>query len=143
MYLGRQILTLALALLITGCASLGINNTEPERLNGLSPRNLSAGECGLFVWKADQAKSFILFAENKTAAFYRDSREVTLMRAPNDDIPNKLNFLDLSGQEISLILLDAHSFQDSTRYKSGRLISKDMNGWDIVTPVVGLYSCKT
>ncbi len=143
MYFGRQILTLSLALLISGCASLGTSKAEPERRDGLSPRNLSAGECGLFVWKADQAKNFILFADDKSAALYRDSREVALTRAPNDDIPNKLNFLDSSGEEISLILLDAHSFQDSTRYKSGRLTSKDTNGWDIVTPVVGLYSCKT
>ena len=143
MHHGRHIFAVALSLLISGCASLGTSKSEPQLRNGLSPRKLSSGECGLFVWKADQAKTFILFADNKSAAFYLDGREVALTRAPSDDIPDKLNFLDSSGQNISLILLDAHSFQDSTRYKSGRLTSLDNNGWEIVTPVVGLYSCKT
>lgn len=128
---------------LSGCTSLGTNKAEPEGRDGLSPRKLSAGECGLFVWKADQAKTFILFADNKSAALYRNDQEVILTRALNDDIPNKLNFIDPSGQDISVILLEANSFQDSTRYKSGRLTSLDNNGWEIVTPVVGLYSCKT
>lgn len=143
MHLGHYIAVLVFIPLISGCASLGAPKAELEGRNGLSPRELSLGECGLFVWKADQTKTFILFADDQGAALYRDGDEIVLSRTSNDEVPSEYNFIDSTGHTISLTLLEAQSFQDSTRYKSGRLTSLDSNGWDIVTPVVGLYSCRT
>lgn len=142
MHLGFHITAIAFMGLLVGCASVGTPKAAQTDRTGLSPRNLSAGECGLFVWKADQAKTFILFADQKSAAMYKDGAEVALRPAANNIRTERL-FTDANGENVSLSLSQAQSFQDSTRYKSGRLARLDANGWEIVTPVVGLYSCKT
>lgn len=143
MHLSYHIAAIAFVSLVTGCASLGTTKAESEDRIGLSPRNLSAGECGLFVWEANQAKTFILYADKVSVAYYNEGAELALTRVLNANDSTELEFVGPNGQNISLSLLDAQSFQKSTRYRSGRLASRDSSGWDIVTPVVGLYSCNT
>lgn len=142
MHLSFHITAIIFMGIVAGCASIGPPKAAQTDRTGLSPRNLSVGECGLFVWKADQAKTFILFADQQGAAMYKEGIEVALKSVANN-IPTERVFTDPMGGKVALSLGEAQSFQDSTRYKSGRLTRLDANGWEIVTPVVGLYSCKT
>ena len=108
---------------------------------GLTPRNLSPGDCGLFVWKADRAKTFILYAGPDKAALYRNGAEEELSLGAGIGSTER-SFVDSNGQGLSLSLFEPQESEQGTRYKSGRLDSKDQNGWDVVIPVVGLHSCK-
>ena len=136
------IISLGLCIGLSACATLDTNIPVDEQRIGLSPRNLSAGECGLFVWKADQSKTFILFADQDKASLYRDGAEVDLSIASGSLAPNERKFVDQNGQIFSLSLLDAQEIENSTRYKAGRLISTTQQGWEHVTPVVGLFTCQ-
>ncbi len=136
------IISLGLCIFLSACATLDSRPPEDEQRIGLSPRNLSAGECGLFVWKADQSKTFILFADQDKAILYRDGVEVDLGIASGVLNQNERKFVDQNGELLSLSLLDAQEIENSTRYKAGRLISTTEQGWEQVTPVVGLFTCQ-
>jgi len=137
-----RLIFLILAICLTGCASFdGVTKPKTER-TGLTPRKLSPGDCGLFVWKADSAKTFILFADQNEAALYRNGSEVVLTPIANTGSPNDRMFTDPEGETLTLSLLSPQSIDGSTRYKSGRLTGRDTNGWDIVIPIVGIFTCQ-
>lgn len=143
MLLYSKIIAASLMGLLTGCATLETTEgPQTERL-GLTPRVLAPGDCGLFVWKADQAKTFILYADQKSAVFYQNGIESVITPAEKTDIPTERLFTDSKGEKMSLSLREAQTFQESTRYKSGSITNLDANGWETVIPVVGLYSCQT
>lgn len=147
MHLCSKIITVSLMGVLmgplTGCASLGATADPKTERVGLTPRILASGDCGLFVWKADQAKTFILYVDNKNAVFYQNGSETVITPAEKADIPTERLFTDSNGQKMSLSLREAQTFQESTRYKSGSITNLDANGWETVIPVVGLYSCQT
>lgn len=139
------ILISVFAMAMTGCETLETATSESalqkETRIGLSPRNLAPGDCGLFVWKADQAKTFILYTDQDSAALYRNGAEEALSLGLTLGSTER-TYVDSNGQSLSLSLFEPQDTEQGTRYKSGRLESKDQNGWDVVTPVVGLYSCQ-
>ena len=93
------------------------------------------------MWKADQAKTFILYTDQDSAALYRNGAEEALSLGLTLGSTER-TYVDANGQSLSLSLFEPQDTEQGTRYKSGRLESKDQNGWDVVTPVVGLYSCQ-
>ena len=135
-----RLLWMLLTITVTACATLE-PKPDDDRI-GLTPRKLSSGECGLFVWKADRAKTFILYADQKSAALYRNGSEVELSFASNTNSSTERVFLDPAGQTLSLSLLEPQSIEQIIRYKAGRLSSQDENGWETVIPVVGLFTCQ-
>ncbi len=130
--------------LLSGCAALDIAKTAPEaKPSGLSARTLSAGDCGLFVWAADRAKTFTLFASESEAALYKEGTEIGLTEE-NPALPSATSreFMDASGAAYTLTLLSPQEIEGGTRYKTGRLVSLDDEGWERVIPIVGLYACQ-
>ena len=144
MHFGQKLITISLmsALMLTGCATLDAADEPQAERNGLTPRKLSSGDCGLFVWKADQAKTFILYDDANSAVFYQNGVETVITSIEQNDIPTQRSYIDANGQSTFLALREAQSFQESTRYKSGHITSLDANGWETVTPIVGLFSCQ-
>jgi len=138
-----RFLFIILTIWLTGCANIETPAKSQSEPTGLTPRTLLPGDCGLFVWKADSAKTFILFADQNTAALYRYGTEMSLTPIANTGSPNDRMFVDSNGQNLTLSLLSPQSIEGSTRYKSGRLSSRDSNGWDTVIPVVGLFTCRS
>jgi hypothetical protein len=51
-------------------------------------------------------------------------------------------FIDVSGAAYTLTLLSPQKIDGGTRYKTGRLVSLDDEGWERVIPIVGLYACQ-
>ena len=94
---------------LSGCATL----TKPEPKStlseiadkALSANALSAGECGLYVWKADAAKTFLLFAGPTGVSYMKDGQEMSLTEQ-NPVVPPQREriFMDTSGQSLNLTL---------------------------------------
>lgn len=143
MHLCLKIITASFIGFLAGCATVDTASVPQTERIGLSPRTLASGDCGLFVWKADQAKTFILYVDQKKAVFYQNGQETIITPADKTDIRTERLFTDKNGQKMSLSLREAQTFQESTRYKSGSITNLDANGWETVIPVVGLYSCQT
>lgn len=147
MHLGLKIIKISLVGVLmgalTGCASIEAATLPQTERNGLTPRTLAPGDCGLFVWKANQAKTFILYADQKSSVYFHNGIETVITRGEKTDIPTELKFIDANGRKMSLSLYEAQTFIKNTRYKSGSIITLDENGWEKFTSVVGLYSCQT
>ena len=135
-----RLLLILLILAVTGCATL---ETKLDDRIGLTPRKLSPGDCGLFVWKADQSKTFVLYADREAAALYRNGSEVELSFEPNENNQTERIFLDPDGQTLSLSLFESQTIEQTTQYRAGQLSSRDAKGWETVIPVVGLFTCKS
>jgi hypothetical protein len=133
---------LALGLLLASCATTAKDAPLPMA-TGLSEKTLAAGECGLYVWTADSAKTFMLFAAQSRVTYLKNGIEVSLTEK-NPTIPpsSSRKFMDENGQALSLTLLSPQQIDEGTRYKSGRMTSLSDDGWEKVVPVVGFYACQ-
>lgn len=124
------------------------SKSAPSSADSLTPRNLSPGECGLFIW-AGEARSFILFSQNgQSAVFAKDGREIPLTPTPADisgDLYGQIpvqNFTDTQGVTYSLALSTEDNIDGGIRYSSGTWRYKDKDGWDVLQPVYGLSTCQ-
>ena len=132
---------LALGLLLAGCATLA-PQSETE-MPAFSGKTLAPGECGLYVWTADAAKTFTLFASPSEITYLQAGRDMPLTeKSPTTPPSINREFIDSDGKRLSLTLLSPQDIDGGTRYKSGRLVSLSEDGWEKVVPIVGLYACQ-
>lgn len=145
-------LVLSLCLVSTGLAACATKAPKPVKptpsspsseMPGLDARKLSPGECGLFVWTADAAKTFTLFAGDTQIAVNKDGEEVILTeKNPTDPPALSREFMDADENLYRLTLLAPNPIEGGTRYGAGRLMSLDEEGWEKVVPVIGLTACQ-
>ena len=136
-----RILLLALGLVLASCATLTTNNKKEQV--SISGKTLAAGECGLYVWTADAAKTFTLFATPSELSYFKDGIAVALTeKNPTTPPATSRVFMDSAGKSLNLTLLSPQDIEGGTRYKAGRLTSLSEDGWEKVVPVVGLYACQ-
>lgn len=134
---------LAFGLLLASCATTSKEGPVPT-VEGLSSKVLAAGECGLYVWTADAAKTFTLFAARSGITYLEDGKEVSLTeKNPIEPPASSRKFMDNNGKALTLTLLSPQQIDEGTRYKSGRLISLSDDGWEKIVPVVGFYACQS
>jgi len=132
---------LALGLILVGCATTA--KDEPKTDPALSAKTLAAGECGLYVWTADEAKTFTLFAGASDISYLKAGKAIKLLeKNPTTPPAQARKFVDDNGKAIMLTLLSPEQIDGATRYKAGRLTSLSEDGWETVIPVVGLYACQ-
>lgn len=151
-----RLLALISMAILTGCASLDDPDGRTQFLpsasttlkGDLAPRQLSVGECGLFVWSGDFARNFILFSNsrNNEGAWVSENGEERLTLVATDGVPTQGQYPETvyttsSGKRLSLSLHRAQSITRGTRYKSGTLTETTPEGWDEIKPVVGLSAC--
>ena len=139
------------ALWLSGCASTDSKKSTSlanAQVDALTSRNLDPGECGLFVW-AGEARRFILFSQGgQGAALARGGDEVALSaqtRADDGDLYGQIpiqTFSDPDGKIYDLSLSGSSDLAGGTRYTAGTWKHKDSEGWDVVTPVYGLSTCR-
>ncbi len=138
--LDMRLYVLALGLLLAGCAT---TSDAPSGKTGISTKTLAAGECGLYVWTADAAKQFILFASPHEISFFNNGDTISLIEVDESTRQaGSREFLNPEGETLQLTLLSPQDFDGGTRYKAGRLTSLADDGWEKVVPVVGLYACQ-
>lgn len=132
---------LALGLVFAGCATTA--KDEPKTPTGLSTKTLAAGECGLYVWTADAAKTFTLFVSPSGITYSNGVSKMSLTeKNPTSPPASSREFMDANGKAMTLTLLSSQEIDGGTRYKAGRLTSLADDGWEKVVPVVGLYACQ-
>lgn len=151
-----RLFILALGLLLASCATAPKDNpapaSEPNESSevsfgpltpGLAAKTLAPGECGLYVWTADAAKTFTLFAKDSRVIYLSGGKEL-LLTEKNPTVPpaNSREFRDENGKALFLTLLSPQQIEEGTRYKSGRLVSLDADGWEKIVPIVGFYACQ-
>lgn len=133
---------LALGLLLVGCATTAKDDSKTSN-TGLSTKTLAAGECGLYVWTADAAKTFTLFASPSGMTYSNGVTEFSLTeKNPTAPPASSREFRDTDGKVMTLTMLLPQEIDGGTRYKAGRLTSLADDGWEKVVPVVGLYACQ-
>ena len=133
---------LVLGLLLAGCATMAKDDVKSSAANAQA-KILAPGECGLYVWTADAAKSFTLFASASETQYFKGATEISLIeKNPTNPPSTNRKFMDETGKALRLTLLSPQDIDGGTRYKSGRLTSLTDDGWETVVPVVGLYACQ-
>lgn len=133
------------ALCLSACASLSVPpETSANLENRVSPQNLEAGECALFVWTADNERRFVLFAQsqNSSAIWASKSGETSLVTQSQSGEAAQLQFPQQTYDGLSLDLRNPQAIENGTRYKSGTLTENTSSDWTRVIPVVGLSVCK-
>jgi hypothetical protein len=125
------------------------SKTSETPKDGLSARQLANGECGLFVWTAGAERRFILFGQSQkaSAVWASDANEILLRvqsqsgSAVQGQFPKQV-FISESADQLDLDLREPQSIENGTRYRAGTLTQTAADGWNRVTPVVGLSACK-
>ena len=149
----RIALIMASIFCLSACASLPETQDRPSKsqtTNGLDARVLTSGECGLFVWSADEKKTFILYGQSQQAraSWLSPTGEMTLKVISQSGAPTQGQYpqQSLSAQVIGTLALNlrgAQPIESGTRYRLGTLTQRGAEGGDDrVTPVVGLSACK-
>lgn len=153
----RWVLITSFALLSACASTPGDTDTrtkttptaESTKAGDLSARQMGVGECGLFVWTADEARNFILFSQagRFRGAWASDKGEESLRIIDQDGNSSQRQYTDTvfqtsNGDKLSLSLRRSQSITGGTRYKAGTLTQTSDAGWDKVIPVVGLSACR-
>lgn len=148
----RIVITCTTMLGLSACASIPKTQNTPltaENTNGLSARVLADGECGLFVWSAGPAKTFILYGQSpkSRASWQSPTGEITLSVSAQSGVPAQgqypqQSFNGPNAQTLTLDLKGVQPIENGTRYRLGTLTQRSAEGWDRITPVVGLSACK-
>lgn len=134
---------------LIGCSTTQTKETGTPMVERLAPRDLSPGECGLFVWTGDADRRFILFSRAATfsGAWLKDQYEVPLKITEQDGTPANRQFPNVSylsgnGTGMTLSLKNREPIINGTRFKGGTLRITEETGWETVKPVVGLTACQ-
>jgi len=136
-----RILLLALGIVLAGCAT-SVEAVKKDEAS-ISGKTLEPGECGLYVWTADAAKTFTLFATPSELSYFRDGETISLTeKNPTRPPSSSREFFDPDGKSLALTLLSPQDIDGGRRFKAGRLTSLSDDGWEKVVPVVGLYACQ-
>ncbi|NNE58599.1 MAG: hypothetical protein HKN36_10865 [Hellea sp.] len=143
----------SLLLMLSACTTIGETSKTSSQVQNqtdrLAARELSPGECGLFVFTADDERRFILFsqASNSEASWWTETGEVKVRRTGTDGFvtygqaPGQ-NFELPNGGVLKLVLGDPQEIDRGTRYKAGRITSADADGWEKIMPVIGAAGCQ-
>ncbi len=117
-----------------------ISESVPVR-TGLSPQKLSPGECGLFIWTANEARNFIGFETSNIAKLYLNEQSITVTREDDGELNDLERQYTLpGGASVPLSLEPGKDLKGGESF-SGQMINKTLEGWDRVTPIVALASC--
>jgi hypothetical protein len=151
-----RLLLVALAFL-GGCASAGsvaASATDADlvastKAVSLPPQTLEPGGCALFLWTRDDPRHFVLFfpAGGLEAEAILNGRQQTLSVESQDgdvfgQFMTRMSMRDADGEHVSLTLAPGDEIEGGRKVPLARMISKDAEGWEIITPLTGLTACQ-
>ena len=140
-------------IVLSACSSLpdGLksSNSKSEKLEDrLSPRDLTQGECGIFVWTADAARRFVFFSQatDPMASWWSGDGEQFIQRISSDgqaafEQSSIQTFGLPDGGSLRVALSDPEEVANGTRYKTGAITQTGSDGWEKVMPVFGVAAC--
>jgi hypothetical protein len=114
----------------------------------LTPQNLPAGTCGMFLWSMGSPRRFVFFSEaasSKATAFLNDRETTLTLVASRGDVFGEFlteaEYRSADGMDVRLSILPGEMMENGQRVSSGNLVLKDLAGWETVLPVAGLRAC--
>lgn len=138
--------------LLTACATTKVGAPKSEtstKTDRLSARQLLPGECGLFVWKSNETKQLLLFAEyaKGRAIWFNGEKEEYLrtVGVGGDPANGQYAYQEFETPDAKTLLLDLklpETITNGTRFKGGTVTISSGEEWDKVVPVVGLSACQ-
>ena len=143
------------AMMMAGCETIssaggakksGSILSKASHESRLPAQNLAPGECGLFVFRRDDARSFTLFAREDTGAKLFDGQERALVQTAKSGTPYDQqypvqSFVTNQGMRVDLTLSDPQVLDQGTRYTNGLLEQTRPDGWTLKIPVAALSIC--
>jgi hypothetical protein len=145
--------------LLAACATSGPATTAPaggvadqppaSATVSLPAQTLEPGTCGLFLWTRDEPRHFILFfvagAPTARAVLNGQEQALSVVSQKGDVFGQFLSRMILQtadGESVSLTLTPGEEIDGGRRVPLARMISKDGEGWEIITPLTGLTACQ-
>jgi hypothetical protein len=146
----------ACALLLTACASAPTesetaieSNLATESLQSLPTQTLEPGVCGLFLWTRDEPRRFTLFYPSGSAtaeAIVNGHQDTLTVESQSGDVLEQfmtsMRFHTGGGSPVELSLEAGELIEGGRRVPSARMITNNAEGWEIITPLVGLTACQ-
>ena len=147
----RALICGAALILLSACNSVPGSSSSSRAdvpQDRLSPRDLTQGECGIFVWTSDAARRFIFFSQatNPIANWWSPDGEIQINRISSDGLTSfeqspVQNYNLPDGGTLKLTLSDPEEVDNGTRFKSGTIAQTGADGWEKVMPVFGVAAC--
>ncbi len=149
--------TVTTALALCACVSSGSNDetTQPNTVAveapdiGLPSQRLADGECGLFLWSQTDISKFTFFSKAATRRAMIligdeavDLAEVSATGELFGQFRTELAYQFLDGDGgVELQFTPGEDLIDGQRISSGRIVRTDPEGWQTITPVIGVRAC--
>jgi hypothetical protein len=124
---------------LAGCATASPNPTQSAEISDGPTSELAPGQCGLFGWSTDDTRSFIFYADEKTARYANAD-------GPTDLIAQSAfpatEYRDRAGETVSLRLGEGEAMVGGMRYPGARIATLTDEGWERLQPVAIIKTCK-
>lgn len=157
----RLLIYMASSVFLAACATGGRDGETPPPAStitspvsevpseGLPPQNLSAGQCGLFLWGMAAPRRFTFFSESASgeALILHEGtpHELRVTSADGEvfgQFFTETQYLSADGTwSVNLSLSPGEVLEGGQRIKSGRLVTTGIDGWETVLPVTGVRAC--
>jgi len=129
----------ASVLLLLGCATTTPETVKSAEIPGSPTSNLAPGQCGLFGWSTDDTRSFIFYADEKSARYASADGPIDLNA--QSAFP-ATEYRDTAGDTVSLRLGEGETMVGGMRYPSARIATLTDEGWERLQPVAIIKTCK-
>lgn len=151
----RFISLFSIIFLLGACANISLPTPKQDNqeatlpLEGLSSKNLDAGECGLFLWSISSPQVFTFYQKNnESKAHLLVKNQETIIRAPASIyiLPQSLDFEFLYKNELehSIVLKGQYGevMEGGWRIPTARIQIENSDGWKEIIPVSGVFACR-
>ncbi len=138
--------------IMAGCATGPIDQARSERApgQGLPPQKLAPGQCGLFVWTADQPRYLLLFSDQLSgeARWYDQGviDNLTIGAGAGERVFGQFTeqtYRTDDGRDLTLTLIDGEEMDLGMRFARATLKFSDAEGWSKVKPVSAIATCQS
>lgn len=126
-------------LIVAGCATTSPSAVKSAELSGGPTSELAPGQCGLFGWSTDETRSFIFYADEKTARYASADGPTDLVA---QSVFPATEYRDPAGGTVSLRLGNGETMVGGMRYPGARIATTTDEGWERFQPVAIIKTCK-
>ena len=127
-------------LVLAGCATAPSNPAKSAGISDGPTADLAPGQCALFGWSTDETRSFIFYADEKTARYASAGGPRGLIA--QSTFP-ATEYRDAVGETVSLRLGEGEAMVGGMRYPGARIATRTNEGWERLQPVAIIKTCKS
>jgi len=128
-----------------------IDDPDGFDLSALPPKDLGAGECGLFLFTANPSPRFVFFSNDSRgfAEMIINGEALVLQRMSTGGSPFSQSFTEqafrdgVRGIDVALTLNPGDPMTGGHEVASGAMRLTKVDGWSMVIPVSGATACQS